>query len=389
MPTNVSFETALRVPADGSSVLQDETHAEQVDYYVFEAEAGGYYEITTDRHRFSPDNLIALFDEQLELLAENDEGERWGGDAIDARLLVQAKTSGDHYVRVEDLWTPQRFFVSDFPLLYYHLSVRKLEAGSEGIAIAGAEGRVEVELATDEASGFRYATLIGVPQNGSASFELQGADEAVIGRVLRAETPILATGKGWREVELLDAEQTVIANILSDLGQEELHPPVSRARYELHVIPDASGDIEQGAFYAIDIVLVPENPLEASDGENGTPEGAEPIEMEGTSWRRGLLLTTLPDDDVDYFRFEADAGSRALAVCEGESGGSRLRGLRAELLDDALTSLGAGEESPTANLEIEAAVLERTGTYYLRLSTTPHEAQAAAAWARCSITVLP
>jgi hypothetical protein len=66
-----------------------------------------------------------------------------------------------------------------------------------------------------------------------------------------------------------------------------------------------------------------------------------------------------------------------------------LRGLRAELLDDALTSLGAGEESPTANLEIEAAVLERTGTYYLRLSTTPHEAQAAAAWARCSITVLP
>src|SRR5262245_9443538 len=36
-PTNVSFETALRVSVDGTTALQDEVGAEQVDYFTFSA----------------------------------------------------------------------------------------------------------------------------------------------------------------------------------------------------------------------------------------------------------------------------------------------------------------------------------------------------------------
>ena len=62
-----SFETALRIEPGARPGPVDERSVDQVDYYVFHAEAGSFYELATDRSQFSPDNVIALYDAQKRL----------------------------------------------------------------------------------------------------------------------------------------------------------------------------------------------------------------------------------------------------------------------------------------------------------------------------------
>jgi hypothetical protein len=383
-----SFETARRIEPDGTTHLQDELSATQVDHYVFAARAGAYYEITTDALRFSPDNRIELFDAERKQLADNDQGSAWPGDGIDARIIFRATRSEDHYVRVEDLWTPPEAFSSDLPLLFYHLRVRELASGP-GVAIAG-DG-APAELAVDAASGYSHALLLGAADFEEDVFELHGlAANVLVGRMLRDE--VAAAGEPndlWAEVRVTDKAGQPYAIVERAREQYDFHPPIDAADYEVHVVAKEAGrSVEAHAFYALEVVLIPDNPGELADEANATPQGSELIAMEGSSIRRGLLLATLPDEsDIDYFYFQGFAGGFAQVICEAESGGSLVRGLEARLEDAEGRVVVTGSETYAFNLELVAEDLASPDVFLRLSSMTESQPEPRAAWARCGIQV--
>jgi hypothetical protein len=384
-PENVSFETALRVQTDGSNHLQDEQSADQLDYYVFSGTAGEFYELRTDTGDFTPDNVISLYDAEHTLIAENDSGSIWPGDAIDARLVVRVPSSGDYYVAVEDRLTPPEFFHSSFPLLYYHLSVRALGADATAVAHEGDAAPATVAFVQDATSGYGYATLLGEFGAGDDAFTFIGStDQALIGHAL----PSGSSGNGGSaqggRVRVATADEHGLAEIDRGRGQENIRPPVTDGTFRVTL--SADGDLGANAFYAVDLVLLPDNPREQNDADNGALAGAETVAMKGGNRRRGLLLSTLPAKDIDYYQFDAAQNEHVSVLCEGESGGSGVRGLRAELRDDADTMLASALETEVANLQINAVQVGAAGTYYLRLTSdaTP-KAPVNEPWVRCAI----
>jgi len=390
VPSNLSFETAKRIEPDAKPLLQDEVAADQVDYYVFTGMAGEFFEISTDRGSFTPDLVVSLHDAERTLIATNDDGSLWPGDGFDARLVVRLPADGDYYIRVEDLYTPDEFFNSDFALVFYHLELRALRDGVPGIALAHGAEPSPVEFALDERTGYLYATLLGELGAEPGTFDFTGSEaRALIGRVLASGSDGNGSSALGGEVELLDAEQQLIAHIDRSSGQVALDPPVEAVPYRLLV--KTGGELGDNPFYALDVVLLPDNPREQSEADNGVLAGAESLMLEGQFSRRGLVLATLPENDVDYFKVDAIALESILVVCEGESGGSGVRGLNAELRDDADQVLASATETSSANLNIERTQVERDGTYYLRLtSATPPVIAGDGAilpWARCALIV--
>jgi hypothetical protein len=73
--------------------------------------------------------------------------------------------------------------------------------------------------------------------------------------------------------------------------------------------------------------------------------------------------------------------------CEGESGGSGVRGLKAELFAPSMQPLMAASEASPKALLIEPFELQTAGTYYLKLSseTPPAEDDTVEPWVRCAV----
>lgn len=384
--TNFSFDKAKHLTLGAVGALQPLESATQVDYFSFDAEAGGVYVLATYRGRFSPNNVIAFYDPQREKVAENDSGWVWPGDLIDARLVVRARESGTHYVVIEDRELPEEAFTTEgVPAFYYRVTVEQLEPGLPTVAWeAEASGDVaEVTFNLDEDTGVAHVTLIGELGAGETDrFALHGADaQVLVGHVL----PGGVTGNGSTLidgfVDLQDSEDRLVAQIDRGRGTQLLHPPVTDTDYTLSVRSD--GAVGDNAFYAIDLVLLPDNPREQAT-EDDTFESAQPIELMGASLRRGSILAELPALDHDYFSFEAMAGDHIDVICEAEAAGSGVRGLHAEIRDADDTVLGEASEAVDTGLRLTGALASEAGTYYLLLSSeTP--ADAALPWARCAI----
>lgn len=383
-----SFETALRIEADGPTVLTDERTADQVDYFVFSGEAGTFYELSTNRGTFSPDNLISLYDSNRQLLAENDVGWIWPGDTLDVRLVVRLPATGDYFVRIEDLFTPPEFFQESTgigTLLYYVLRVRAISADTEGYAFADAAS-ASVRLLKDEASGYEFITLLGQFDADADLIPFSGvADDLLVGHIHPGgPSGSGSTARGGRV--RVSAGDHMLAEIDRTKGQEFIRPPVTAGGHQLSI--SADGPLGDNPFYAFDLVLLPDNPREQSEAANGSLAGAEPIVFTGRGRRRGLLSVTLAPGDTDYFRFDAASGQVVAIGCEAESAGSGVRGLSAELRDAADSVLASAAESTTVNLQLPVVRIGAAGTYYLRLSSESAEpAPAIEPWTRCSMTV--
>jgi hypothetical protein len=392
--SNVSFDSAWPIAVDARGVLQDVRSVGQVDYFVFEAKAGTFYELATGRRTFGPDTVMMLFDREQRLLAENDDGPRFPGDPIDARLVVRAAHSGKYYVRIEDPYTPEDVFSNpSYPLLYYRFWVRALNARAAGAVHARPGRQTEIGLVRDEASGYDCATLIGEFAEGETDlFALAGkADHALIGHVHSAgEHGGGSTARGG-VVVVSDAQHHPLAKVDRASGVESIHPPLGEGAYEVSVA--ASGDPGANGFYALDLVLLPDNPRERDDLHNGAPEGAEALDMPGAPQRRGLLLSTLPADDVDYYQFDAQAGDAIQVACEAESGGSGVRGLHVEVQDAAGETLLAGLEWPNENLLLEGLEITSARKLFLRLSSDGAAAEGGESliepWTRCVVIAGP
>jgi hypothetical protein len=385
--TNVDFASAQRVVPGEVPRLQDERSVDQVDYYVFSGEAGAFYEITTDRGMFMPDNAIALYDVEQRLIARNDDAGIAAGEAIDARLVVRLPRSGDYYVTVEDVWTPATFFGSALPLLFYHFGVRELTEHTAGVAIARDDTAVSVAFEEDPVTGYAHALLLCEGGAQERTFDLAGrAAHALIGSVLATGPNGNGSTLEGGELRVVDDEGSVIAHVDRTRGMFELHPPLDEADYQLRIgAVDEPGD---NAFHVIELVLLPDNPEEQADATNGEQSDAEPIVLKGDTRRRGLILLELPAGDEDYFAIDANAGDYVSVVCGGESTGSGVRGLQAELLDDEGV-LGSAAETIDANLMIESGIAS-TGPVYLHLwgddDAIDPEIRP---WVRCGIEVGP
>jgi hypothetical protein len=387
-PTNVSFETAKRLEPDTKPPLQDVLAADQIDYYVFAGKAGEFYEISTDRGSFSPDMVVTLYDAEHTPLAQNDDGSIWPGDDFDSRLVYRAPADGEYYIAIEDRYTPASFFESDFALLFYHPRVRALRAGVPGVALAQGSEPSAVSFAHDVGTDYQYVTLLGELGEDPGTFDFTGsASRALIGRALTAGGEGNGSSAAGGVVEVLDADQQVVAHIDRSSGQVSIDPPIEAVPYRMLV--KAGGELGANPFYALDVVVLPDNPREQSEADNGVLAGAEALALEGMFSRRGLVLVTLPENDVDYFKIDALAMESILVVCEGESGGSGVRGLTAEVRDDTDQPIASASETSIANLQIERTQVTRAGTYYLRLSSTTPAAAADSIvpWTRCALMV--
>jgi hypothetical protein len=382
---NDSFETARPITLDAPGGLHDVTQAGQVDYYSFEAEAGAFYALSTDQGTFAPDTVVALFNPDRQLLGENDNGSIWPGDQVDSRLVVRVAQAGTHFVRVQNHLTSG----SVFPPVFYHLAVQHLAPDTAGVALQGTQGVAQVHFAHDKASGYAYATLCGDFADVEAGmFEFAGqADQVLVGHVLPEGARENGSTARIGLVRVL-GDDGALSSIDGTKGQRSFHPPVGDATYQLSVMPD--GDPGPNAFFAIDLVMLPDNPREQAEDDNDTLEGAEDIQFEQEMFRRrGLLLASLAHTDVDYYRFDEMSAATVTVVCEGESGGSGVHGLHAELRDSDDATLVAADESFDSNLVINAFQVPEMGTYYLRLSSDTLAKDVSEPWARCLLITQP
>jgi Bacterial pre-peptidase C-terminal domain len=371
-----SFEQALRVEVDGVPAIVDEQSADQVDYFVFHGRAGSYYEIRTDRGEFAPDNTIELFDTKRRKLAANDDGSRFPGDDIDARLVVRLPADGDYYVRAEDLQTPAEFFAGPLPLLYYHLTVEELSDSTEGYARWSEQATLP--FVEDITYGYRYLTVTGELGGSGAKLTLQSpVANALIARI----HPGGVTGDG-SSVSMGAVRVTSQGQPVSEIQRtkhEDFHPPVAAGTVEVSI--EAPAPLGDNPFYAVDLVLLKDNPSEQAE-PNHSAESAETVTLSRGSTGRGLLLSRLPAGDVDLWRIPVLSASQIIFSCEAERGGSGLRGLRAELLDAQLAPLTDASEGDQGLDATYAGTLK--GPLFLRLHGEGGAAQLDP-WVRCVV----
>ncbi len=391
-PDNVSFESAREVAVgDGNGVLQAVLSDEQVDYFSFEGEAGAFYVLETNRGAFTPDNVMTLHGPDQQALAENDYGARWVGEATDTRLLVRLREDGTHFVVLEDRVTPALYFEApDAPVLFYRFTIDRIDADSSGVTFAGDDAAPSsIEFVEDDSSGFRYTTLVGTPVEATTDlFDFEGADAlALIGHANEGGvTGNGSTGEGG-VLELFDAQDRLVARIDRAQGQLDIHPPVSEQAYRFSVqATEPSGDND---FYAIDLVLLPDNPTELDEALNDATEGAQEIVMSDGLRRRGLLLSVLQPGDVDHYRFEAHEGELLLASCEARSAGSGVLGLSAELFDPEGETLAVARETDSEALLMDEITAPADGSHVLRLESTGLHSEVFGDWVRCVVLAEP
>ena len=390
-PGNVSFESAREVAVgDGNGVLQAVLSDEQVDYFSFVGEAGAFYLLESSRGAFTPDNVMTLYGPDQQALAENDYGARWVGEATDTRLLVRLREDGTHFVVLEDRVTPALYFEApDAPVLFYRFTIDRIDADSSGVTFAGDAAPSSIEFVEDDSSGFRYTTLVGTPAEATTDlFDFQGADAlALIGHANEGGvTGNGSTGEGG-VLELFDADDRLVARIDRAQGQLDIHPPVSEQAYRFSVqATEPSGDND---FYAIDLVLLPDNPTELDEALNDATEGAQEIVMSDGFRRRGLLLSVLQPGDVDHYRFEAHEGELLLASCEARSAGSGVLGLSAELFDPEGETLAVARETDSEALLMDEITAPADGSHVLRLESTGLHSEVFGDWVRCVVLAEP
>ncbi|MFI5307521.1 MAG: PPC domain-containing protein [Polyangiales bacterium] len=395
LPSNDSFETARPITlGDQGGGAHTIDHAAQVNYYSFQAEAGHFYDIRTRYGSFSPDTEITLYDADHTRLAYNNNGSLWPGDDVDARLVVRAQASGTYYVEVRDLsTTPDMISPSSGGLsAFYSLIVVEIQRDTPGFGFdaEGADGQgQELAFSTDVASGYAYVTVVGSLSSGGRDqlpFAGRGG-QALIGHVLKPGTDGNGSTEQSARFWIADGASHTLASLEQSAGQEQLHPPIDDGDYALsaQATSDPAGEND---FYAVDLVILPENPGEQSDAKNGTIAGAEQLMMkQSPRFERGLLLARLPPLDVDYFEVDAFSGDMLGVLCEAASAGSGLVDLRAEVRDPDDKLVTSATESANALLAIDALQLSFGGAYYVRLSAGGQRPGIDGDWARCAVTV--
>jgi len=385
---NDSFETAALVEP-GVGAHQDVVRYQQTNFFYFDAGEAGFFELSTNDREYTADVVISLYDAERRLIGENDSGSLWPRDSFDARLVARVPRPGRYYAKVSDLTTPADLFGrAGSQLLYYHLDVRPVNSSTPGFGVAAATGETLVQFSLDETTGYSFITLLGTLEtNATRSFAFEGLPaHALIGHLLPAGIPGGGSTAPAGRVRVLNTAARVLGELDGRRAETQLYPPLSMGRTVVTV--EAPDSVGENGFFAIDLVMLPENPAEQMEAANGQLAGAEPILLKGAPTARGLLLSDVPPGDVDYYSFSALEGTRVAVSCEGQSAGSGVRALHADIRDASDQSLAVCTESPTHELDLVTWQAPSAGTYYLRLASDPQVGpEAAEPWVRCVLFV--
>jgi len=383
---NESFETALPIEP-GSSRLQDVVHEKQSNFFTFEAASVGFYEFKTESSDFSPDVVLKVYDASRTLIAQNDNGSLFPGDEVDARLVLRLPKPGRYFVEVSDPYTPARYFNSELSLLFYHLDARELVPGAVGVSHAGSTV-AEARFSIDETSGYSFVTLVGALEpSGVDEFSFTGLEnQALIGHLLPSGMQGNGSSATTAQVRVLNTDRRLLGVLDGQHGEAQIFPPVTTGTHTVTVAaPPTVGD---NGFYAVDLVMLPDNPREQAETANAQLSGAEALMFDGPGRRRALFLSDVPDADVDYYRLDAAKGESIVVSCEGQSAGSGVRDLKVELRDEADQVLSVAVESPAHEHDLDRWVVTTPGVYYVRLSSVlVSAAQEAEPWVRCVVLV--
>jgi hypothetical protein len=383
LPNNDSFDTARPIVLGGKREFED-LRKPQKSYFSFQGKEGGFYEFMSFFGPYAPDNTLRLYDSDRTLLAENQSGERWPGDtSTDTRLVVRLPKGGTYYLEFEDPALVPESFPDAYTEYFFYVSARELTPGTSG---AGFESQ-DADFATDATSGYLYTTLVGTFRDGEDGvFKIPGvAGQALIGQVLPSGVPGNGSTATGGIAQVTSPKGDVLASIERDRGQSDIHPPIGEGSYDFTMT--ASGDLGDNGFFAVDLVMLPENPVVEQTPDNVTIAGAEPIQMLGTIIRRGLMITTIPAAEVHYYSFAANAGETILAACEAESAGSGIRSLHADLRDANDKVIATTAETPIENAYVPTTTVQDTGTYYLRLTTEAASSTVVDPWVRCVVNI--
>lgn len=390
VPVNDSFETATPIDLSVTPRIRDVTRSSEVDFYSFDGEAGAYYALSTDYNSFSPNTIIALFNPDKQLIGENDYGSMWPGDKIDSRLVVRLQRSGTYYVRVQNHLGDDPVY----PPTFYHLKIERLSPDADGVTVQTSDKPAQIRFAHDMMTGYSYTTLLGdFATVHAVAFEVQSQSQQIlVGHVLPSGPKGTGSTARVGVVSTTDPDGNVLTRIDATGDQQTFHPPLDSATYQVRGA--LVGDAGDNGFFAIDLTLEPDNPREQAEDENDTLEGAEPIDLEQDMMffqHRGLLLSSLSESDIDYYRFDSTTQPSKITMgCEGQTGGSGVIGLHVELRDSDDKTLVAADEVPNMNLLIPTTALPAPGTYYVRLSSTTKTVKdPVEPWARCAVIARP
>ncbi|MET0284196.1 MAG: PPC domain-containing protein [Polyangiales bacterium] len=374
---NHSFETAVWLEPDGQPPIANEHSVDQVDYYAFRGKGGSFYTLSTEAGAYRPDNVITLYDSEHRAIASNDDGSIFPGDDIDTRLVVRLPRDGDYYVTVEDPSTDGSVFRSEFVLLFYHLTLRTVTPETPGFAFWDGTRTLD-GFVVEPQYGYSFLTVIGGAEAASQAIAFAGqADSALIARVLPGGVSGNGSSVQSGTASVSGPEGALLASVNRLAHEGNIRPPVGAGEHKLTLAHE--GAVGDNAFFAIDLVLLEENPREQDEQANDTTTGAETLRWSQGTRGRALLLSTLPVGDVDFYAVPAAAGAYIGAICEGQTTGSGVRGLTAELLDPNLQRVAASADVDQG-LDL-SAIVGGAGTYYLRLSATANAE--ALPWVRC------
>jgi hypothetical protein len=188
-------------------------------------------------------------------------------------------------------------------------------------------------------------------------------------------------------VQVARADGALLASVQGNGERQPIYPPVDGGTHALAV---RTASTATPGFFAIDLVLLPDNPREQHERENDQLSGAEPLVFTGAGRRRALLLADLAGGDFDTFRVDVTSGAQVFASCESESAGSGLLFPSASLLDASGQSLAVAALAEDGTLELGPVRVGNVDHVFLGLEAgilrddVPVEP-----WMRCVVLTAP
>ncbi|HEX7671779.1 MAG TPA: hypothetical protein VF395_19430, partial [Polyangiaceae bacterium] len=338
------------------------------------------------------DTAIAVYDPARQPLAWNAYVDSFPGEDVYARVVIRLPADGTYYLTVGDRGAPPMSLGLVQPYEISVVDVNTLEGYSE-----------EVEKGDDAASATPAAFLKRDAANTTIddvffvgafasstdvdtfSFDVAGSGRLaavqVEGAGIAGDGSTTAVGKAWITDE---TGANTIARIDVLGGQSSMTPPLSPGKYVLFVSHPGAA-LAANDFYVVRVVLEPDNPQESADATNGTLATAEPLTVEtGTQQSSAYVVSHVGEEDIDYFSFDAPAGSYVTARCLSAAQGSGLVGLQVALRDDKDATLAEATETGP-DLTSLAATMPDSGKIYLRVTKDSQMTGVTGDWARCFV----
>lgn len=394
---NSTFETADPIEIGSKGAFDMVDGREDVDFFSFDGREGEWIEIRSsyfDPFTFS-DTRLTLFDPARAQIAYNRYVDSIQGENLLARIVTRLPATGKYFVEVGDPDGPPY----DAGLSQaYHLKVDELTAQPDGFAVE-ADGEPDTTPVTFHAwnidpvivdDSFMVGTFSDTNDIDRFSFTVTGDIHALSAEVFEsgalADGSTTSAGKVWITDE---AGTTIIARIDNTSGQSFLGPPLDPGNYMLWVAhPDTP--IGTNDFYVVRTLLLPENPREAADATNGTVGSAEPFAVTGGN-ASASILAHIGDQDVDYFRFDGQAGQTISTFCESARSGSGLVGLTVSIRDETdgilleATETPASQAAPGTAVSLDHVPIPPSGSIYVRTTKESQLPDVAGDWVRCAL----